>query len=197
VSAASSPDVHASCPEVSTPSVPVWHGRETCSNPHPRSQSVICGLAYSRHAARVGWRWIAFGLEDTWPQEPNRDDCSAPISWRGWMIACSGMLASVAQRSGARCGTGGSSRPRKRRAIHDSNEALMTIQFSQQGMAALPLNARRGPSSFVRRLVNARNDPAKTRIRAWLLALDDQRLAGFGLTPEDIALLRGPRCCAE
>ena len=67
----------------------------------------------------------------------------------------------------------------------------MTIQFSQQGMAALPLNVRRGQSSFVRRLVNARNDPAKARVRAWLLDLDDQRLAGFGLTPDDIAILRG------
>ena len=72
----------------------------------------------------------------------------------------------------------------------------MTIQFSQQGMAALPLNVHRGQSSFVRRLVNAQNDPAKARIRAWLLDLDDQRLAGFGLTPEDIALLRGPQCWA-
>ena len=67
----------------------------------------------------------------------------------------------------------------------------MTIQFSQQGMAALPLHVRICQSSFVRRLVNARNDPAKTRVRAWLLNLDDARLAGFGLTPEDIAMLGG------
>lgn len=47
-----------------------------------------------------------------------------------------------------------------------TEEAIITIQFSQQGMAALPLNVRRGQSSFVRRLVNTRNDPAKACIRA-------------------------------
>lgn len=66
----------------------------------------------------------------------------------------------------------------------------MTIQFSQQGMAALPLNVRTGESTLVRRLINTRNDPAKARIREWLLSIDDQRLAGLGLTPEDIAILR-------
>jgi hypothetical protein len=67
----------------------------------------------------------------------------------------------------------------------------MTVQFSQQGMAALPLNVRTGTSGFVRRLVNAHNDPAKARVLMWLLNIDDQRLAGFGLSPEDIAILRG------
>ena len=67
----------------------------------------------------------------------------------------------------------------------------MTIQFSQQQGMALPLNVRGCQSSFVRRLVNARNDPAKARVRALLLNLDDERLAGFGLTPEDIGVLRG------
>jgi hypothetical protein len=28
-------------------------------------------------------------------------------------------------------------------------------------------------------------------MRSWLLAIDDERLMGFGLTPEDIAILRG------
>ena len=45
--------------------------------------------------------------------------------------------------------------------------------------------------SLVRRLVEARDDPAKRRVRTWLKAIDDERLSGFGLTPEDIADLRG------
>jgi hypothetical protein len=43
----------------------------------------------------------------------------------------------------------------------------------------------------VRRLVRARDDPAKQRIRSWLSDINDERLLSFGLTPEDIALLRG------
>jgi hypothetical protein len=45
----------------------------------------------------------------------------------------------------------------------------------------------------VRRLVQARDDPAKQRIRRWLSDINDERLLSFGLTPEDIALLRGSR----
>jgi hypothetical protein len=66
----------------------------------------------------------------------------------------------------------------------------MTLHVSQQGMGGLPLNARRGTSGLVRRLVNARNDPAKARILSWLLNIDDERLAGFGLLPREIAILR-------
>jgi len=66
----------------------------------------------------------------------------------------------------------------------------MTLQFSQQRMAALPLNMRTGTSGLVRRLVNARNDPAKARVLMWLLNIDDERLAGFGLLPREIAILR-------
>jgi hypothetical protein len=58
-------------------------------------------------------------------------------------------------------------------------------------MSALPAALPKAKSSFVRRLIAATNDPAKQRIRAWLAALDDERLSGFGLTPEDIAILRG------
>jgi len=45
----------------------------------------------------------------------------------------------------------------------------------------------------VRRLVQARDDPAKQRIRRWLSDINDERLSSFGLTLEDIALLRGSR----
>jgi len=67
----------------------------------------------------------------------------------------------------------------------------MTIQFSRQGMAAVPTTALVAHSSFVRRLLQARDDAAKRRVRAWLLEINDERLLGFGVTPEDIALLRG------
>jgi hypothetical protein len=67
----------------------------------------------------------------------------------------------------------------------------MTIQFSRQGMAALPASFARPRSSFVARLLRAhRDDAVKRRARAWLAGLDDDRLLGFGLAPEDIALLR-------
>jgi hypothetical protein len=70
---------------------------------------------------------------------------------------------------------------------------ILTIQFSRQGMAAIPMTAPAAKSSFVRRLLQAHDDTAKRRVRAWLLEIDDNRLLGFGLTPEDIALLRGTR----
>jgi uncharacterized protein YjiS (DUF1127 family) len=66
----------------------------------------------------------------------------------------------------------------------------MTIQFSRRGMAARPARALRARSSLVRRLVQAHDDPGKERIRAWLRELDDEQLASFGLTREDILVLR-------
>jgi hypothetical protein len=71
---------------------------------------------------------------------------------------------------------------------HAGQEAIMTVQLAQQGIA--PSSALRARSSLVRRLVQARDDPAKQRIRAWLSALDDEQLSGLGLTPEDITVLR-------
>jgi hypothetical protein len=44
---------------------------------------------------------------------------------------------------------------------------------------------------LVRRLILAKDDPAKQRIRAWLSDIDDDRLSCLGLTSEDIAALRG------
>jgi mannose-6-phosphate isomerase-like protein (cupin superfamily) len=46
-------------------------------------------------------------------------------------------------------------------------------------------------SGLVRRLVLAKTDPAKQRIRAWLSDIDDERLFCLGLTSEDMAALRG------
>jgi hypothetical protein len=71
-----------------------------------------------------------------------------------------------------------------------NQEAVMNIQILQQGMAARPARHLTARSSLVRRLVQARNDPAKERIRAWLRDLDDGQLSSLGLTPEDISVLR-------
>jgi hypothetical protein len=65
----------------------------------------------------------------------------------------------------------------------------MTMQFSRLDIAARQARPRTG-SSLVRRLALAQNDAAKERIRGWLRAMDDERLLAFGLTPDDIALLR-------
>jgi hypothetical protein len=49
----------------------------------------------------------------------------------------------------------------------------------------------------VRRLVQAQDDPAKQRIRRWLSKINNKQLLSFGLTPEDIALLRGSRSAGK
>ena len=67
----------------------------------------------------------------------------------------------------------------------------MTIQFSRKAIAALSVSLPAPGSSLVRRLVRAKNDPGKERIRMWLIDLDDAELrSGLGLTQEDIAALR-------
>jgi hypothetical protein len=45
-------------------------------------------------------------------------------------------------------------------------------------------------STFLRRLIRARDDPAKQRVLAWLMEIDDALLLTFGLTPGDIKILR-------
>jgi hypothetical protein len=83
---------------------------------------------------------------------------------------------------------------------HHATSLLMTVQFSRQAIAAflhLGKIAKTG-SGLVRRLVRARNDPGKERIRKWLIDLDDAQLrSGLGLTLEDIAVLRDgtPQAC--
>jgi len=67
----------------------------------------------------------------------------------------------------------------------------MTIQFSKQPIAVLSDGLSKMWSGLVRRLVCARDDPGKERIRMWLLNLNDAQLqSGLGLTVEDIAVLR-------
>jgi hypothetical protein len=69
----------------------------------------------------------------------------------------------------------------------------MAMEGPQQSIAKHPARCRKARSSLVRRLVQAKDDPAKQRIRRWLSDIDDERLLRFGLTTEDIALLRGSR----
>ena len=66
----------------------------------------------------------------------------------------------------------------------------MAVQFSRQGMAAMPLAVPFTQSSFLRRLLQARDDAVKRRVLAWLMEIDDARLRGFGLSGADITLLR-------
>ena len=70
------------------------------------------------------------------------------------------------------------------------NSESQARQFLPNNLIASQRKAR---SSLVRRLVQAQDDPAKQRIRRWLSKIDNERLLSFGLTPEDIALLRGSR----
>ena len=61
----------------------------------------------------------------------------------------------------------------------------MTLQSSPQSIAAISSNFPTTASSLVRRLVRARNDPGKERVRSWLLNLDEAQLqSGLGLTPK-------------
>src|SRR5215831_21084786 len=67
----------------------------------------------------------------------------------------------------------------------------MTIQFSKQPMAVLSDGLPKMGSCLVCRVVCARDDPGKERIRMWLIDLDDAQLrSGLGLTVEDIAVQR-------
>jgi hypothetical protein len=63
----------------------------------------------------------------------------------------------------------------------------------QQSIVKRPASCRKARSSLVRRLLQAKDDPAKQRIRRWLGDINDERLLSFGLTRDDIALLRGAR----
>jgi hypothetical protein len=67
----------------------------------------------------------------------------------------------------------------------------MTVEGPHRSTVKPLAGCRKAQSSLVRRLVQARDDPAKQRIRRWFCDIDDEQLSSFGLTPEDIALLRG------
>src|ERR1700732_3389741 len=65
------------------------------------------------------------------------------------------------------------------------------MHFSWRVSSARPTKDLKVRSSLVRRLVQAQDDPAKHRIRAWLCDLNDEQLSSLGCTFEDIAVLRG------
>jgi|SRR5215831_6295073 len=86
---------------------------------------------------------------------------------------------------------------RNRGATPPRKGVVMTVRFKRD-VAAASLDARVGGSGLVRRLLSrSHDDPAKRRVLTLLLAIDDARLLKFGLTAEDIAILRttarGPR----
>src|SRR4030088_1967958 len=83
--------------------------------------------------------------------------------------------------------------PEQRRSLLRQQNGVVAMEGPQQSIAKRPARCRNARSSLVRRLVQARNDPAKQRIRRWLSDNSDERLLSLGLTPEDIALLRGSR----
>lgn len=62
--------------------------------------------------------------------------------------------------------------------------------MNKQGLAVRPVERVGGGSSLVRRIVRAKDDPGKQRVRDWMRAIEDEQLLEFGLSPDDIALLR-------
>ena len=67
----------------------------------------------------------------------------------------------------------------------------MTAQFFRRGVPPVPLDVPIPSSALVRRLLfRSHIDPARRRILTWLVQVDDKQLLKFGLTPEDIAILR-------
>ena len=71
----------------------------------------------------------------------------------------------------------------------------MNMQFLRRGITARPAKDLKVRS--VRRLVQAQEDPAKHRIRAWLCDLNDEQLSSLGCTSRDIAVLRGAATAAS
>jgi hypothetical protein len=82
----------------------------------------------------------------------------------------------------------------QRHSLLRKTEGDQAMKGPQQRTTKDPAGGRRARSSLVRKLVQANDDPAKQRIRHWLSDIDDERLLSFGLTPEDIVLLRRSRC---
>jgi hypothetical protein len=90
---------------------------------------------------------------------------------------------------------------RHRKAIADARpDRDNTMKHANRRQAA-PQNAI-ARSSLVRRLISARNDPAKQRIRNWMSVICEVKLLNFGLSAGDIELLRAsarkkPACTGE
>ncbi|MGY8663645.1 hypothetical protein Q3C01_14905 [Bradyrhizobium sp. UFLA05-109] len=87
--------------------------------------------------------------------------------------------------------TNGKSLDRSRRDASVAEGHFEMLDHLQQDIAVRPAGRAVAGSGLVRRLVRAKDDPAKQRIRAQLSEIDDERLLRLGLTSEDIAALRG------
>jgi hypothetical protein len=87
--------------------------------------------------------------------------------------------------------TTGESLESSRRFASVTEGHFETADRLRQGVATRPPRSPIAESSLVRRLVLAKDDPAKQRIRALLSNVEDQQLFRMGLTSEDIAALRG------
>ena len=87
--------------------------------------------------------------------------------------------------------TNGKSFGWSRRGASVAERHFEVTDHLQQGFSARPVGRPIAGSSLVRRLVRAKDDPAKQRIRALLSDVDDEQLFGLGLTSEDVAALRG------
>jgi hypothetical protein len=85
--------------------------------------------------------------------------------------------------------TGGKSLNRSRRGASVAEGHFERTDHLRQDIAVRP--AAIAGSGLVRRLVRAKDEPAKQRIRAQLSEIDDERLFGLGLTSEDVAAPRG------
>jgi hypothetical protein len=60
-------------------------------------------------------------------------------------------------------------------------------------IGSFPPKRSKSGSNLVRRLLEARDDPAKQRIREWFGLIDDERLLSFGFTRLEIADLRSAK----
>ena len=87
--------------------------------------------------------------------------------------------------------TSGKSLDHSRRSASVAEGHFETTDHLRQDIAIRPAGRAIAGSGLVRRLVRAKDDPAKQRIRAQLSQIDDERLFGLGLTSEDITALRG------
>ena len=80
---------------------------------------------------------------------------------------------------------------RSRRGVSVAEGHFDTSDHLQKHVAVRSAGHAIAGSGLVRRLVSAKDDPAKQLIRTQLSEIDDERLFGLGLTSEDIAALRG------
>jgi len=71
--------------------------------------------------------------------------------------------------------------------------SVSTTHVLKRNRPGLRRDVQKAESSFLRRIIAAEDDPARRRIHTWLAEIDDERLFSLGLTPKDIAILRGTR----